>query len=149
MRSRTIWPPEDRRSRSPRFPYRGARTLLVLAVAGTLFTTWSVLAPRERQASPPEKPVQQPAPPPQPQPAPENAPEKPAPPEADTCPEGCTSPKPGCDIKGNISLKKGERIYHLPGQKWYGRTVISPEKGERWFCTEEEAEANGWRQAKV
>jgi hypothetical protein len=58
-------------------------------------------------------------------------------------------PKPGCDIKGNISLRKGERIYHLPGQKWYGKTVISPEKGERWFCTEEEAEENGWRKSKV
>jgi hypothetical protein len=66
----------------------------------------------------------------------------------DGCPEGCTSSKTGCAIKGNIS-KEGERIYHLPGQRYYDKTVISPEKGERWFCTGEEAEENGWRRAKV
>jgi micrococcal nuclease len=57
-------------------------------------------------------------------------------------------PAEGCDIKGNIS-KKGEKIYHLPGQNFYERTVISPEDGERWFCTEAEAEAAGWRKSKV
>lgn len=53
----------------------------------------------------------------------------------------------GCDIKGNIS-RKGERIYHVPGQRDYGKTVISPSKGERWFCSEEEARAAGWRRAR-
>jgi hypothetical protein len=56
---------------------------------------------------------------------------------------------PGCDIKGNISQKTGERIYHLPGQRWYDKTVISPEDGEAWFCTEEETRENGWRKSKV
>lgn len=64
------------------------------------------------------------------------------------CPDGCEVQPAGCDIKGNIS-KKGERIYHVPGQRWYDETVISPEKGEFWFCTEAEARANGWRRAKV
>jgi hypothetical protein len=67
----------------------------------------------------------------------------------DGCPRGCAESPPGCDIKGNISLKTGERIYHLPGQRYYGKTVISPEDGEAWFCTEAEARANGWRKAKV
>lgn len=53
----------------------------------------------------------------------------------------------GCKIKGNIS-SKGERIYHLPGQENYDRTRISERKGERWFCTEAEATAAGWRRAK-
>ncbi|WP_080511778.1 thermonuclease family protein [Mesorhizobium japonicum] len=54
---------------------------------------------------------------------------------------------PGCNIKGNISAS-GERIYHLPGQKYYAVTVISQNKGERWFCSEAEAVAAGWRRSK-
>lgn len=66
------------------------------------------------------------------------------------CPRGCTEPPPGCEIKGNISTKKSrEKIYHVPGQRFYEVTVIDPQKGERWFCTEEEAQDNGWRRAKV
>jgi len=53
----------------------------------------------------------------------------------------------GCAIKGNIS-RKGERIYHVPGQEHYGATRISTGKGERWFCSEAEARAAGWRRAK-
>ncbi len=52
-----------------------------------------------------------------------------------------------CRIKGNIN-RKGERIYHLPGGKWYDRTKIDPAKGERWFCSEAEARAVGWRTAR-
>lgn len=52
------------------------------------------------------------------------------------------------NIKGNISLYTGERIYHLPWQKYYNNTVISPEYGERYFCTEEEAINAGWRRSK-
>ena len=55
------------------------------------------------------------------------------------------SPAPdGCRIKGNIN-RKGERIYHLPGRPYYDETRIRPLKGERWFCTEAEARAAGWR----
>lgn len=53
-----------------------------------------------------------------------------------------------CVIKGNVSTQ-GERIYHVPGQRYYDATRISPSHGERWFCTEEEARAAGWRKAKV
>jgi len=52
-----------------------------------------------------------------------------------------------CVIKGNISAK-GTRIFHSPGQADYARTVITPEKGERWFCTIAEARAAGWRAAR-
>lgn len=64
------------------------------------------------------------------------------------CANGCTEPRPGCDIKGNVSYDTGERIYHVPGQKYYDSTVIRPDYGERWFCTEEEAVRNGWRKSK-
>ena len=68
--------------------------------------------------------------------------------EDSSCPDGCESHKPGCDIKGNISVDTEEKIYHVPGQKYYEETIIRPEYGERWFCTEEEAKANGWRKSK-
>ena len=51
-----------------------------------------------------------------------------------------------CVIKGNIS--GSGRIFHVPGQENYAKTVISPGKGERWFCSEAEANAAGWRKAK-
>lgn len=57
------------------------------------------------------------------------------------------APAGGCVIKGNIS-SRGVRIYHLPGQEHYDRTRISPGKGERWFCSQAEARAAGWRKAR-
>jgi len=57
-------------------------------------------------------------------------------------------PGSSCDIKGNISVNTGERIYHVPGQEYYRKTIISTGKGERWFCSEEEARRAGWRKAK-
>ena len=55
----------------------------------------------------------------------------------------------GCDIKGNISLNTGERIYHLPGQEYHDATRINLLKGERWFCSEEAARKAGWRKAQI
>ena len=53
----------------------------------------------------------------------------------------------GCRIKGNIS-RNGSRIYHVPGGAFYDRTRIDTARGERWFCTEQEARAAGWRRAR-
>lgn len=64
------------------------------------------------------------------------------------CPNGCEYPPRGCDIKGNISVDSGAKIYHLPYQRYYAATIISPAYGERWFCTEQEAIDNGWRRSK-
>lgn len=50
-------------------------------------------------------------------------------------------------IKGNISYETGEKIYHLPGDEYYDSTVIDESAGERWFSSEEEAQAAGWRHA--
>ena len=50
----------------------------------------------------------------------------------------------GCSIKGNINAA-GERIYHVPTSPSYDDTVIDESKGERWFRTETEARAAGWR----
>ncbi len=51
-------------------------------------------------------------------------------------------------VKGNISQSSGEKIYHAPGGDFYQDTVIDESAGERWFCTEAEAVAAGWRKSK-
>ena len=53
-----------------------------------------------------------------------------------------------CLIKGNIN-GSGEKIYHLPGDRYYDVTKITESKGERWFCSESDAVNAGWRHAKV
>lgn len=53
-----------------------------------------------------------------------------------------------CTIKGNIS-SSGEKIYHIQGQRYYEKTKIDEDKGEHWFCTEEEAVQAGWRKSKI
>jgi hypothetical protein len=55
----------------------------------------------------------------------------------------------GCGIKGNISINTGERIYHMPGQKYYFATRINWFRGERWFGSESDARAAGWRKSRV
>ena len=52
-----------------------------------------------------------------------------------------------CAIKGNIS-SSGKRIYHFAGQRFYEQTGISTNKGERWFCSADEAVKAGWRKAR-
>jgi endonuclease YncB( thermonuclease family) len=53
------------------------------------------------------------------------------------------SPTGDCIIKGNVN-RKGERIYHLPGGRDYAQVNMNGTE-KRWFCTEEEAQAAGWR----
>ncbi|MGO7370580.1 succinoglycan biosynthesis protein exoi [Rhizobium leguminosarum] len=57
-------------------------------------------------------------------------------------------PGQSCKIKGNVSIATGERIFHVPGQRRYAETKIRPQYGERWFCSEFEAWAAGWRKSK-
>ncbi|HEX3553078.1 MAG TPA: hypothetical protein VIA62_07610 [Thermoanaerobaculia bacterium] len=134
-----------RRRRRPRF--RTPQPWIVLA-----FLILTTLVFLRRVSPPPGSPPQLPAPLLKPEPSLQISPgASPVPvgPAEHGCPRGCAQPPPGCAIKGNISQRTGEKIYHLPGQRWYDRTVISPEKGEAWFCTEAEAQQNGWRKAKV
>lgn len=53
----------------------------------------------------------------------------------------------GCSIKGNIS-GKGERIYHVPGGRYYDAVKIEQFKGEKFFCSEKEAEQDGFRKSR-
>ncbi|MBN3554867.1 thermonuclease family protein [Fictibacillus nanhaiensis] len=47
-----------------------------------------------------------------------------------------------CTIKGNIN-SSGDKIYHLESGRYYKIT-----KPEKWFCTEKEAVASGFRKSK-
>lgn len=49
----------------------------------------------------------------------------------------------GCPIKGQIT--RNERVYVVPWQSGYSRVRIRQDKGERWFCTEAEAQAAGFK----
>jgi endonuclease YncB( thermonuclease family) len=54
---------------------------------------------------------------------------------------------PGCPIKGRVALRSQvtgyQGIYHLEGCRSYART----QNPHRWFCSEEEAQAAGFRKA--
>ena len=52
----------------------------------------------------------------------------------------------GCAIKGNVSNRG--HIYHVPWSAWYDKVKIEAGRGERWFCSEAEAQAAGWRAAE-
>jgi endonuclease YncB( thermonuclease family) len=52
----------------------------------------------------------------------------------------------GCPIKGNV--QGGRRLYVLPWSQDYARVRVSLSRGERWFCSEAEAQAAGWKPAE-
>ncbi|KAK9865555.1 hypothetical protein WJX84_000465 [Apatococcus fuscideae] len=58
--------------------------------------------------------------------------------------KGSQPPSPQCAIKGNISAN-GDHYYHTPGSKSYTSTIIDKQAGERWFCSEQDAQKAGWR----
>lgn len=49
----------------------------------------------------------------------------------------------GCPIKGFV--RSQGRTYTMPWSDDYGRRNVKAAKGERWFCSEEEAQAAGFR----
>lgn len=64
-----------------------------------------------------------------------------------TATSGANRNDANCRIKGNIS-SSGDRIYHIPGGEFYERTVITGNRGEMMFCSEQEAQAAGWRRSR-
>ncbi len=63
-------------------------------------------------------------------------------------PEPPEAPSADCLIKGNIN-SESERIYHLPGWRYYDATIIDTTRGERWFCSATEAQRAGWRASQA
>ena len=57
-------------------------------------------------------------------------------------------PNPDCIIKGNISEHGYGKTYFFPGCPNYKRVKVDFEKGDKYFCTNEEAEAAGFKMAE-
>ncbi len=49
----------------------------------------------------------------------------------------------GCPIKGQVSASN--RVYVLPWQPSYEKVKVRTSRGERWFCSEADAIAAGWK----
>jgi len=60
---------------------------------------------------------------------------------------GSVAPSPDCTIKGNVN-GSGECIYHTPTSRWYAQIKMHVNKGTRWFCSVDEAEAAGCRETR-
>jgi len=48
----------------------------------------------------------------------------------------------GCPIKGRVA--RGAKVYVVPWAPDYARVRVRPARGERWFCSEAEAQAAGF-----
>ena len=56
-------------------------------------------------------------------------------------------PEIGCLVKGNYDIS-GHRWYHLPSFRHYDLTVVNLENGDRWFCSEAEAQTAGFKRSR-
>ena len=52
--------------------------------------------------------------------------------------------KKRCKIKGTTN-REGEKVYHLPSAQFYPLVDMKKSRGDRWFCTEQDAKNAGWR----
>ena len=50
-------------------------------------------------------------------------------------------------IKAKADPLTGERVYHVPGGFEYPATVIEQASGDRWYCNEGQAVADGWKRS--
>jgi endonuclease YncB( thermonuclease family) len=57
----------------------------------------------------------------------------------------------GCPIKGKVAGRRGDvvKTYHLPWSPTYMRLRVVSARGERWFCSEAEAQAAGFTPAEI
>ncbi len=62
---------------------------------------------------------------------------------------GCQLDEPAgeCKIKGNIDEDTLKKSYHLPACRDYDRVKIDRDRGEKFFCSEEQAQAAGYKLA--
>jgi micrococcal nuclease len=57
-------------------------------------------------------------------------------------------PSEDCDIKGNISRKGFGKVYFLPNCPNYKSVKIDPRKGDKYFCSEQEAIEDGFHKSE-
>jgi endonuclease YncB( thermonuclease family) len=54
------------------------------------------------------------------------------------------TPSAACRIKGTVTAD-GKRLYFGPLDHGFDSIKIDPERGERWFCSDDQARQAGWR----
>ena len=54
------------------------------------------------------------------------------------------SPSDVCDVKGIVTAQ-GNRVYYVPTDSNYDAIAVAPERGDRVFCSDDEAELAGWK----
>lgn len=62
--------------------------------------------------------------------------------------KACTDevpPNPKCNIKGNHDLDRNEDLYLLPTCPYYHTVIIRRFEGDKWFCSESEAQKTGFK----
>lgn len=59
-----------------------------------------------------------------------------------------TPPNTKCSIKGNIDQSSGTKYYHFLNCLHYNETIINTALGEKWFCSESDAQKSGFVKAK-
>jgi endonuclease YncB( thermonuclease family) len=52
----------------------------------------------------------------------------------------------GCPIKGQVTGQ--ERVYVMPGTAFYERARVQTARGDRWFCSEQDAASAGFKAAQ-
>ena len=55
------------------------------------------------------------------------------------CTQLINSENPKCVIKANKEIGGSGKTYHFPGCGQYNNTLIQLSRGDRWFCSENEA----------
>ncbi len=64
---------------------------------------------------------------------------------SDQCTQKINKEHPSCNIKGNVTRS----LYHYPGCGQYNNVLVELHRGDRWFCTKEEAEKAGFKRAQL
>ncbi len=59
------------------------------------------------------------------------------------CTQRINTGNPNCRIKGNVNRQ--EKTYFRPGCGQYDQTGVELYQGDRWFCTEKEAQSAGFK----
>ena len=67
---------------------------------------------------------------------------------SDECTQQTNPSRPNCTIKANVTTNNVP-TYHFPGCASYKTTDIQLHHGDRWFCTEKQAQKAGFRKAKT
>jgi hypothetical protein len=63
------------------------------------------------------------------------------------CTQRVNTNNPTCTIKGNLNSATEEKIYHMKGCNSYSVVKVQLFQGDRWFCTEKQAQSAGFMKA--